>query len=63
MDSKVNSTSGGAWLFDVALPNRTTVSPDNTLFTRAIPAGGRTMVDGVVPFALLVVAILDAFAR
>ena len=42
IESKVNMTSGGAVLVVAAggLPNNMTVSPDNTLLTRAIPTGG-----------------------
>ena len=55
IESKVNMTSGGAVLVVAAggLPNNMTVSPDNTLLTRAIPIGGNCNALGVLVVMLL----------
>jgi hypothetical protein len=47
MPSRVKRTSGGATLGPPvgAEPNKTSVSPDKTFFTRALPVGGRVIVE------------------
>ena len=61
MESNVNMTSGGAVFGDAAaggLPNNITVSPDNTLLTRAIPTGGNCNNTLVVAVAVAGVATI-----
>ena len=57
IDPRVKTTSGGLDFGVVAFPNKMTVSPLKTFFTRATPLAGRTVARGTAGAAATVVIL------